>query len=75
MTDSDRRIRSFFDWYRARVVNLDRSEEVGDAFAPERHVLLAAGIDSLAKFWAQLYPELLSDQAHPALTARLKQLK
>ncbi|MCA2977369.1 MAG: hypothetical protein INH37_03710 [Myxococcaceae bacterium] len=64
--DSDRtaqRIRYFFDWYRQRAANIAVLSTLGRGFEPDQHVLIAAGLDSLANFWASLSAPRLNKQS------------
>src|SRR6266540_227756 len=58
------RITSFFDYFRARLANVRKLGELArvanvqsavGTLVPEQHVILAAGLDALAKYWAEAY--------------------
>lgn len=58
------RIDRFFGWYSQRVANLQSLSGIEPpephhhepTYEPEQHVLIGAGLDSLAKHWADAFP-------------------
>ena len=71
--DDDRRSRisRFFAWYRQRVANIRALGQIPPpvtldpsvaTFGVEQHVLIGAGLDSLANHWARAFPHPLASK-------------
>lgn len=56
----------FFRWFRQRATNVKSllDNEPANPFEPEAHVLISAGLDSLAKYWQTTYRPDLAGAGH-----------